>query len=78
MSSDQILWGVNTLLLAIIGVLIRGWMANVKDTFEKIDKRFANIDAEKISVKSCEMMHGELKKISHTHGVLGQAGEVIR
>ena len=85
MTSDQILWAMNTALLTIIGVFIWDWkrgvkeaFTDIKDTFEKIDKRFVNVEAEKVSISMCDILHNEVKKKAHSHAILGHAGEVIQ
>jgi tetrahydromethanopterin S-methyltransferase subunit G len=52
-------------------------MMDVKETFEKINKRLDNMDAEKVDAKVYEHFHMEIRRKIHVHGVLGQAGEVI-
>lgn len=85
MTSDQLLWAANTGLLSIVGLLIWDWKRSVKesflainDTFEKIDKRIENMDTEKVSIHTCDILHGEVKKKAHSHAILGHAGEVIQ
>jgi len=44
----------------------------------RVDKKIDKIDEEKISAKSYDIMIDDIKKKAHTHGTLGQAGEVIK
>jgi len=71
MTPEQYLWAATTLLLSVVGVLVWAWMG-------RVDKKIDKIDEEKISAKSYDIMIDDIKKKAHTHGTLGQAGEVIK
>ena len=71
MTPEQYLWAVTTLLVTTVGILIWNWMG-------KVDKRIEKIDEDKISAKSYDIMIDDIKKKAHSHGNLGQAGEVIK
>lgn len=71
MTPEQYLWAVITLILTATAVIVWNWMRGV-------DKRIDKLDEDKISAKSYDIMIDDIKKKAHTHGTLGQAGEVIK
>jgi hypothetical protein len=71
MTPEQYLWAVTTLLVTIVGILIRTWMG-------KVDKVIEKMDTEKLDIKTHDILYGDVKQKAHAHGTLGQAGEVIK
>jgi len=69
----QIMWGINTLLLVIVGFLIRLWINGVKESISEIHESMEN----KTDKELCEFAHGEIEKYAHSHATSGSAGEVI-
>jgi hypothetical protein len=62
----QITWGIISLLIAVVGYMLRSWAKGLKDEIEK-----------KTDIKACDKAHNEIMLHSHTHGQHGSAGEVI-
>ena len=73
MGPEKIMWGLNTLLLAVLAFFIRMWMLDIKDSLKDIRRDLEG----KQDAGVCDMHHREISRSLHIHGTLGQAGEVI-
>jgi len=73
MTTEQILWGVNTFLLAcvvsLVALLYHTLRGDIKEVKEEIAKRTL--------IVNCDKVHLEIKKDLHTHAKTGSAGEVV-
>jgi len=69
----QIMWGIHTLLLGIVGFLIRLWILGVKESISEVHEELK----KKTDKGLCEFTHGEIAKCAHSHATSGSAGEVI-
>lgn len=70
MENWQILWGVNTFFLAVMGALYGVIRADLKELREDIKSRTLT--------ENCDKIHRDVKEQLHRHGSLGNAGEVIK
>jgi len=80
----QVLWGINTLVLAIVTFLYNRQREDHKELKGQLNDLADALD-ERMPKDTCERIHRELKdkfkEISedqHVHGSYGQAGEVIK
>ena len=69
-STWQILWGVNTFVLAIMLFLYNLLRGEIKKLDTDVRDRMPRSE--------CEITHTEIGKKLHIHGTLGNAGEVIK
>jgi hypothetical protein len=88
METWQILWGVNTFFLGVVGFLYKLNRDDNKRLRDEIREEIKQIKEEikligqvlegKQGWRVCDKIHEDLKKHLHLHGTLGTAGEVIR
>ena len=80
MDTGQMLWGINTLLLAVLGFFVKNWMATLTKELDKMDKRISTKLAKAICVERNSSVKCECAKMrNHRHApVTGErGGEVI-
>jgi hypothetical protein len=70
MDTQQLMWAANSLLVVVLGFFIKMWIDDLKKSITKLQD-------EKVDVKTCKLFHESIGKKVHSHGSLGQAGEVI-
>lgn len=68
-STWQILWGINTTLLALMLWLHKDIRREMKDIKDEL--------AKKASTVICEKIHSKIDKSLHRHATSGAAGEVV-
>jgi hypothetical protein len=74
MDNQQLLWGVNTLLIGILGAMVRHWISNLEKKIEAKLDTILCIERHATSTENCE------KLFKHRHAPLfgeGKGGEVI-
>jgi hypothetical protein len=73
MTTEQILWGVNTFLLAclvgLIGILYSTIRGDIKEVRADIEKRTLLV--------TCDKIHADVLKSLHVHATTGAAGEAV-
>lgn len=72
MTVEQVLWGTITIIIAVAGFLIRGWIAGIR---RDIDKLSEALDT-KIGQDRCDERH-EMTKQLYKHRHAEPKGEVI-
>ena len=88
METWQILWGVNTLFLGVVGFLYKLNREDNKKIREETREELKEIKVEMKLIRQdlegkrgwqvCDKIHEDIKKHLHLNGTLGTAGEVIR
>ena len=80
METGQMLWGLNTLLLAVLGFFVKTWMANQTKQFEKMEARLdRKLDAITCVERNASVKVDYEKLRQHRHApITGEkGGEVI-
>ena len=81
MTTDQVLWGVNSFLFVILFFFVRTWVSNLKTLIEKAELNISRkldtsicVERHNGMIKACDRMS------KHTHTAIredGSGGEVI-
>jgi hypothetical protein len=73
MDGQQMLWGVNSLLLILLGFFIRMWITGIKDDIKDLREELK----KKAEEETCLRTHAGVDKLLHRHALTGSAGEVV-
>jgi hypothetical protein len=73
MDIQQMLWGLNSVLLILLGFFVRMWLAGIKEDIAEL-KSELKLKAEE---ETCRRTHEGVDKLLHRHALTGSAGEVV-
>jgi hypothetical protein len=73
MDNWQLLLGVNTILLVLLGFFIKMWIGGIKTDIASVKADLK----DKADVEICRLTHEGVDKLLHRHATVGTAGEAV-
>jgi hypothetical protein len=73
MDIQQMLWGLNSVLLILLGFFVRMWISGIRDDIASIKRDLR----EKAEEETCRRTHEAVDKLLHRHAMTGSSGEAV-
>ena len=73
MENWQLLWGVNSILLVVLGFFIKMWIIGIKEDIKIVKLELK----DKADSETCKEIHNGVDRLLHRHATTGAAGEVV-